>query len=89
LYKAQFYDEALTQVFNAEKNTSENALIAFYKCSILFAAGKSTRALLTLENALEKFPGKLKYLLELNPALLQNQQVVDLISKAKRNNSSR
>lgn len=89
LYKAEFYDEALTQVFNAEKNTSENALIAFYKCSILFASEKSTRALLTLENALEKFPGKLKYLLELNPALLQNQQVVDLISKAKRNNSSR
>ncbi len=89
LYKAEFYEEAFTQVLNAEKNTSENALIAFYKCSILFAMAKSSKALLTLENALEKFPGKLKYLLELNPSLLQNQQVAELISRVKRNNSSR
>ncbi len=89
LYKASFYDEAFSQVLNAEKSTPESALIAFYKCSILFAIGKSSKALLTLENALVKFPGKLKFLLELNPSLLQNQQVVELISRLKRNNSSR
>jgi hypothetical protein len=49
--------------------------------------GKSKEAILYLERAMEKAPKLLKRFVELNPSILQNQQVVDIIAKFKRNKS--
>jgi len=59
----------------------------FYLSNILFAMGKSKEAILYLERAMEKAPKLLKRFVELNPAILQNQQVVDILAKFKRNKS--
>src|SRR4029079_7613609 len=84
LYNAGFYEEALEQVYNASKNTEDKPILFFYKSAILFALGKSKEGLLQLELAMEKSPKLIKQLIELNPSLLQNQQVVDLIARYKR-----
>jgi len=49
--------------------------------------GKSKEAILYLERAMEKAPKLLKRFVELNPSILQNQQVVDILAKFKRNKS--
>ena len=89
LYNAGFYEEALEQIYNASKNTDDKPILFFYKSAILFALGKSKEGLLQLELAMEKSSKLIKQFIELNPSLLQNQQVVDVIAKYKRANSSR
>ena len=83
LYNAGFYEEALQQVHNALKNTTNKPLLIFYKAAILFALGKSKEALLLLESAIENNPKLIKQLVDIEPSLLQNQHVVLLISKYK------
>lgn len=87
LYKAEFFDEAKEQVASALKITNSKPLFLFYHSAILFATGKSKEALLCLEKAMEKAPKLLKKFIELNPAILQNRQVVDVVAKFKRNKS--
>jgi tetratricopeptide (TPR) repeat protein len=87
LYKAQFLEEAKEQVLAALHLTQGKPLFMFYLSNILFAMGKSKEAILYLERAMEKAPRLLKRFVELNPSILQNQQVVDVLAKFKRNKS--
>src|SRR5436190_3510071 len=87
LYKAQFLEEAKEQVLAALHLTQGKPLFMFYLSNILFAMGKSKEAILYLERAMEKAPKLLKRFVELNPSILQNQQVVDVLAKFKRNKS--
>jgi tetratricopeptide (TPR) repeat protein len=87
LYKAHFLEEAKEQVLAALHVTQGKPLFMFYLSNILFAMGKSKEAILYLERAMEKAPKLLKRFVELNPSILQNQQVVDIIAKFKRNKS--
>ncbi|MDB5222009.1 MAG: tetratricopeptide repeat protein [Chitinophagaceae bacterium] len=89
LYDAGFYEEALQQVHNALKNTTNKPLLIFYKTAVLFAMGKSKEALSLLEFALEKSPKMIRQLVELEPSLLQNHQVILLVAKYKNNRSSK
>lgn len=89
LYDAGFYEEALQQVHNALKNTTNKPLLIFYKTAVLFAMGRSKEALLLLELAMEKSPKMIKQLVELEPSLLQNHHVISLIAKYKNNRSSK
>lgn len=85
LYDARFYEEALEQVHNAIRNTTNKPLLIFYKTAILFAMGKSKEALLLLAIGIEKSPKMIKQLVELDPSLLQNAQVISVIAKYKSN----
>ena len=87
LYKGEYFEEALEQTQAALDITKEKPLFLFYKTAVLFACGKSKEAVLQLEKAMEKSPRLLKRLVELNPAILQNQFVVDVIARFKRNKS--
>lgn len=87
LYKAEYYEEAIVQVQAALQITNGNPLFLFYQSSVLFAMGKSKEAILYLERAMEKAPKLLKNFIALNPAILQNQQVVDLLARYKHNRS--
>lgn len=87
LYKAEVYNEAMVQVQLALKVTDGKPLFLFYKAAVLFATGKNKEALLQLEHAITKAPKLLKKFLELNPASLQNQQIVDILAKYKRKRS--
>lgn len=84
LYHSGFFEEALEQVENAEK-TLQNTLLSYYKTAILFQLGKSKEALIVLDLALQNNPRQFRQLTDLNPSLLQRQQVVDLIARYKKN----
>jgi tetratricopeptide (TPR) repeat protein len=87
LYKAGFYEEALEQVKVALELLSGKPLLLFYESSILFAMGKHKEAIIYLERAMQRAPKLLKRFVELNPSILQNQYVVDLIARFKKNKS--
>ncbi len=87
LYKGEYWEEGLEQAEAALKMTGNKPLFLYYKAALLFATGKSKEALLWLENALQEAPRLLKRMIELNPALLQNQSLVDLLARYKRNKS--
>lgn len=87
LYKEAFFEEALEQIANARRIAGDKPLFLFYKSAVLFAMGKSKEALLLLHDAMEQSPKVLKKFIELNPTILQNQQVVDVIAYYKRKRS--
>lgn len=83
LYEAEYYEEALEQVYNAQKNTENKPLFIYYKSAILFELGKSKEALLFLELAINDAPGLIRQFVDMNPALLQRPAVSDIISHYK------
>ncbi|MFI5129264.1 MAG: tetratricopeptide repeat protein [Chitinophagales bacterium] len=87
LYKAGYLDEALGQADAALKITNEKPLFLYYRAAVLLASAKTKEALLQLEHAMIKSPKLLRKFIELNPSVLQNQQVVDIVAKFKRNKS--
>ncbi|HTL07907.1 MAG TPA: tetratricopeptide repeat protein [Chitinophagaceae bacterium] len=84
LYIAEFYDEATEQVLAALKHTENKPLFLYYYSAVCFASGKSKEGLLELERALHRAPKLVKKFVELNPSILQNQQVVDLLARFRR-----
>ena len=84
LFSAGYYEEALEQVNAAIKITDGKPIFYYYLSAVYFAMGKSKEALLQLEKSLMKAPKLLKKFVELNPSILQNQQVVDVIARFKR-----
>jgi tetratricopeptide (TPR) repeat protein len=87
LYRATFYQEAKIQAIAALECTHEQPLFLYYLSAVNFALGKSKEALLQLEKAMTTAPKLLKKFVELNPSILQNQQVVDVVARFKRNRS--
>lgn len=84
LYIAEYYEQALEQIDNAENLLLEKPLFRYYKAAIYFALGKTKQALIELEEGLSKSPVLFKKLFELNPSILQYQQVSDLLVRYKR-----
>lgn len=84
LYAAQFYSEAKQQALAAWEFTNNKAVFLYYLSAILFAMNKSKEGLLYLQKALSSSPKHLKKLVQLNPSILQNPSVVDLIAQYKR-----
>lgn len=80
-------DEAEEYAGIAYEQTKYKPVFLYYKSAILFAKNKSKEAINQLANAMEKAPKLIKKFIALNPQILQNQQVVDLIAKHKRNKS--
>lgn len=83
LYDAEYYEEALAQVAVAQENTNYKPLFVFYKAAILFELGKSKEALLQLHFGMNEAPNLLKQFLDLNPSIIQNPAVAELISSYK------
>ncbi len=84
LLKGEFYDEAMNQSIAAMKATDGKPVFLFYQSTALFANGKSKEALIKLEVAMDKAPKLLKKFIELNPSILQNNQVVDIVARYKK-----
>jgi tetratricopeptide (TPR) repeat protein len=85
LYTAEYYPEARQQALAALKHTNDKAVFLYYLSAILFAMSKSKEALIYLDKALSSSPKQLKKMVQLNPSILQNSQVVDIIAQYKRN----
>lgn len=84
LIKAEVYDEAIEQSLAAMRSTDGKPVFLFYQSTALLALGKTKEALLKLEAALEKAPRMLKKFLDMNPSILQNNQVVDILARYKK-----
>ncbi len=84
LYKGAYFAEAEEQVLAALRHTEGKALFMYYHSAVSFALGKSKEGLLQLENALSGSVKLLKKFVELHPIILQNQQVVDMIARFRR-----
>jgi len=86
LYKAEMMEEALEYAGFAYEQTDGKPIFLFYKSAVLYAMGKSKEALLQLEAAMSKNPKLVKKFIEINPSILQVQQVVDVIAGFKKRN---
>ena len=84
LYKAEYFEEAKEQVTTALKISNGQPIFLYYLSAVLFALGKTKEATLQLEHAMAKSPKQVKQFVELNPSILQNHHVVDVISRFKR-----
>lgn len=84
LFKAEYYEEAAEQSLAAQEATEGKPVFSYYYSAALFGEGKSKEGLLQLEKGLSLAPKMLKKFLELQPAALQNNQVVDLIARYKK-----
>ncbi len=84
LYSAEMYNEARVQALAAIEHTGKKPLFIYYLSAILLAQGKTKAALLYLAQALEAAPKTLKKFISLNPSVLQNSKVVDVIAQHKR-----
>lgn len=87
LYKAEFFEEALEQVTAALQITQGKPLFLFYKSAVLFRLHKSKEAIAYLEKGMESSPKLLKKFVEMNPSILQDRQVVDVLTRFKRKRS--
>jgi len=84
LYQAEYYTEARQQCLIAMDVTDGKPVFLFYLSAVLFALGKSKEALIYLEKGLQVSPKRVKKFIELNPSILQNQNVVDVIARYKK-----
>jgi tetratricopeptide (TPR) repeat protein len=84
LYSAGYWPEARQQVMAALTHTNNKVIFLYYLSAILFAMNKNKEALLYLGKALATSSKQLKKFIQLNPSILQNPQVVDLIAQYKR-----
>jgi tetratricopeptide (TPR) repeat protein len=84
LCAAEFFTEARQQTLAALSHTNNKPIFLYYLSAVLFAMNKSKEALLYLEKALAAAPKHLKKFIQLNPSILQNSQVVDVIAHYKR-----
>lgn len=87
LYKAEMFEEALEYAGFAHEQTEGKPIFLFYKSAVLFAMGKSKEAVLQLETGMNINPRMVKKFIEINPAVLQIQQVVDIIARYKKGKS--
>lgn len=87
LYFGEFFNEAKLQALEALEHTGGKPLFYYYLSAILIALGKTKEALLYLEKAMQLAPKSLNKFVELNPSILQNPQVVDVIARNKRGRS--
>jgi len=83
-HQAELYDDGFEYAAIAFEQTGSKIIFVYYQSAFLFASGQSKQALIYLENALHVNPKLVKHFIELNPSILQNQLVVDLLAKYKK-----
>ncbi len=84
LFKAEYFEEAMEQCLAALKATDGKPVFIFYYSAALFSSGKTKEGILQLETAMSKAPKLLKKFVALNPGILQNNQVVDVLARYKK-----
>ncbi len=86
LLYAEHYEEGLLYAQAAYEHTENKPLFLYFKSMFLFAAGKIKEAALQLENALAINPKLIKKYIDLNPSVLSNRQIVEIIARNRKKN---
>jgi len=84
LFSGEYFEEALEQVAAAKRHTDNKPIFTFYESAIQLAMGKTKEGLIQLENGMNVAPRLLKKMVDLNPSVLQLQQVVDIVARYKK-----
>ena len=84
MYLAGAYQEAEEQAINAYELTNGKAVFLYFIAFTMFAQGRVEDALVYLNNALQESPKQFKKVLELNPSILQNTRVINLLAQYKK-----
>ncbi len=84
LLETKHYNEAIQQCIDALENTENKPLFHFLYSIALFAVNRNKDAVVQLEHGLKQAPQYLKKFVELNPSILQNQQVIDMIARYRK-----
>ncbi len=84
LYNANCFEEGAEYVEHSLSLTNNKPIFFFYKAAFLLELGKTKEAIIQLERGMDKSPKLIKKLIELNPFILQNQLVVDVVARFKR-----
>ena len=84
LLSAGLFEEGTEYADFALEQTEQKPIFLFYKSMFLFAEGKFKEAALNLENGMAANPKLIKKFIELNPSILQHQQVVEIIARYKK-----
>lgn len=84
LYKGGLFDEGFEYAVLAFEQTDSKPIFVYYKSAFLFASGQSKQALSYLEYALMANRKMVKKFIDINPSVLQNSAVVDLIATYKK-----
>jgi tetratricopeptide (TPR) repeat protein len=87
LHLAGLYEDGIEYSQFALEQTEGKPIFLFYKSMFLYANGKFKEALVYLENGMAQSPKLIKKFIEINPAILQHQQVVDIIARYKKKKS--
>lgn len=83
MHQAEFYHEGLEYAQFAFDQTERKPIFLYYKAMFLYAIGSVKEALIVLENALNLNAKLIKKFIEINPAVLQNANVVEVIARYK------
>lgn len=84
LYLAEMHTEGLEYASFAYEQTDQKPIFLYYKSMFLFAKGKTKQALIMLETALTTNAKLMRKFIEMDPAILQHQKVVELIARYKK-----
>lgn len=84
LYLSGYYEEAVLQSQSALVATDNRPIFYFYNMMALMSVGKVQEALSYLHEGMKRAPKMFKKALELNPSVLQNSKVVDVLLQYKR-----
>ena len=87
LLRMEYWQEAKQQSLVAWEYTGHKPIFIYYLSAALLGMGKTKEALLQLEKAVIQAPKLLNQFIALNPAVMQNRAVVDVIARNKRTKS--
>lgn len=84
LYAADMMEEGLEYAFMAFEHTDGKPLFLYFIALFMLENAQSKEAMMYLDKAMEVNPKLIKTIIEINPSLLQNQQVVEVIARHKK-----
>lgn len=87
LYKGGLFEEGLEYASFAIEQMDSKPVFIFFKSIFLLAIGKTKEAMLYLENGMSVNPRLIKQLIEINPSILQQQQVIEIVARYKKKKS--
>ena len=87
LYKAGLFEDGLEYANFAIEQLDTKPVFIFYKSLFLFASGRSKEAIIQLEQGMSVNPRLIKHIIEINPSMLQQQPVIEIIARFKKKKS--
>ena len=87
LYNAGLFEEGVEYAGLAYTQTESKPIFLYYKSIFLFSSGNPAEAMKLLEQAMEKNPKGVRKFIAMNPSILQNREVLDLVARYKKKKS--